>query len=659
MRPISMVFSAALLVPSTAALADPSPSQRVEAAAAPRADARVLRALQSGAESFRVLVGVRDGTPSARALKMSPDPEGEPARRAVRLEAQARLAAEMPAEEVQVRHFYGNFSMLSATVTRAALLTLANRPDVDWIGLDGTKRPLEPASAAQSLIHSDQANASGASGIGQTIAILDTGVDYTVAALGGGGFPNGKVVGGTDTADGDDDPMDCEGHGTSVAAVAASSAGVAPDAKIVAIKVFKSTDATNASCQDTADDSDILAGVDWAVTHRDQFGIRVINLSLGGGFDDTLDHGFCDADVPDYTMAFDAALAAGIAVVVASGNDGTSNALSAPACVSSAISVGAVYSQTAVSQSWLDDKGNVQCTDAPTAPDQIVCFSDSSTNLSLLAPGAFWIVAKKGSGVDVFAGTSASAPAVSGSLALLRQARPGLPAYALVDVLRATGKPINDARNGVTTPRVDALAAVTLPTSEFFSSPQTSPPVPIPDGTGSASASLTVSGATGGVSTLEVIVAIDHPDPQQLRLTLRSPDGTSVVLHDQTGQHEHPINAVYGLTATPQQSLDTLLGHPAAGSWRLVVEDLTADIPSHEGRILNFAVVLTAQESTSTRSLGGRASLRRHTRTLRPRSGSHAATVSGEAASESSESSAPPVLDVPLAAPERAPIPER
>lgn len=593
-RPI--LFAALFLLSTAARTLSAAP--RVSAAQAPRADARVLRALNSGAESVRLILGVRDGTPTAHALRLSPDPAGEPGRRLVRLAAQQRIAEEMPQEEFQVRHFYGSFSLLSGTATRAAALALANRPDVDWITLDGTRKALAPdVQNAQVLIHSDQANALGISGTGQTVAILDTGVDYTVSVMGGGAFPNAKVIGGTDTADKDNDPMDCDGHGTSVAAVAAGPTGVAPDAKIVAVKVFSSKDATNASCTDTANDSDILAGVDWVIANRDAFGIGAINLSLGGGFGDSLDHGYCDADLPSYAAAFDSAVAQGIVVAVAAGNDGTANALAAPACISSAVSVGAVYSQSAASASWLDDKGGVQCTDAPTAPDQIVCFSNSATILSMLAPGAFWVVAKKGTGVNVFAGTSSACPAVAGAVALLRQARPGLSPPALVGILRATGAPITDPRNGVTTPRLDALAAVSFDAVDFF--PFLGTTTSIPDGTGSASASVNISGFSGGIAGLEVWVEIDHPDPQQLRVTLTGPDGTSVVLHDRTGQHEHPINAIYGKTDVPAQSLGAFEGRAPNGVWTLTVEDQVKDTPSLQGRIRNFAVLLQPGEPSA------------------------------------------------------------
>src|SRR5262252_7770668 len=108
MRRLPLTLLLVLLVPATfaraAAYAPISPAE------APRADARVLRELNSGAERFDVILGVRDGTPSARQLRLHPDPAGEPARRFVRLEAQKSLAEQMPSEELSVRHFYASFS---------------------------------------------------------------------------------------------------------------------------------------------------------------------------------------------------------------------------------------------------------------------------------------------------------------------------------------------------------------------------------------------------------------------------------------------------------------------------------------------------------------------------------------------------------------------
>jgi subtilisin-like proprotein convertase family protein len=565
----------------------------VSAGDAPNATPSLLRELGRGADTVPILIGIKDGTPSARALRASPDPEGEPERRVIRLAAQERLAKELTPQRLAVKHYYESFSILAGTATREAAIALASRPDIAWVHLDRRARALQVTpQSSQLLVRSDQTNALGIRGAGQSIAVIDTGVDYTVADLGGAPFPNTKVIGGTDVADKDSDPMDCEGHGTSIAAVAAGPRGVAPDAKIVAIKVFSSKDATNATCQDTAAFSDIIAGINYAITNKTTFAITAINISLGGAFEDSLDHGYCDSEDPDSTAAIDAATAAGIVVVVASGNDALTNQLAVPACVSSAVSVGAVYAESRTRVSWSDGTpSGILCTDQPASPDGIVCFSNSTSDLSLLAPGAFWNVVTKGGGQDSFSGTSPATAAASGAVVLLRQARPDLSPIGLVGVLRSTGKGIADPRNGVVTPRIDTLSAVQLAASGFAVSPATD--VNIPDGSGSATATATVSGFTRPLANVQVWAEIDHPAPAQLRVTLIGPDGTSIVLQDQTGVAEHPINAIYGKTDATAQSLGAFAGKQANGTWTLKVEDLVVGTP---GRIRAFAVTPIALE---------------------------------------------------------------
>lgn len=557
---------------------------------APKADPRLLRALSRGGEEVRVLVGIKDGTPSARQLLLAPDPAGEPKRRVRRLAAQRRLAGELPEREFAPLHFYESFSLMSGRATRDAVARLANHPDVSWVTLDGKKKPLQAApQAAQLLINSDQSNSLGVTGAGQTVAVIDTGVDYSVTALGGGGFPNAKVIAGFDTADEDGDPMDCDGHGTSVAAVAAGPTGVAPDTKIVALKVFAS-ETSGGSCEEEAFDSDIIQGIDWVIVRKAELGVTAINLSLGGDFSDVgagADLGYCDSRVPEYAEPFDAATAAGIVVVAAAGNDGHTGALSNPGCVSSAVSAGAVYSQSQAAQGWSDGGGGILCRDAPVTSDLVVCFSNSNSNLSLLAPGAFWNVVTKGGGADRFAGTSAAAPAVAGAVALVRQVHPTLSASAVVALLRETGKPVADSRNGIVTPRIDTLAATQLALGPFAHFEGAA--VAIPDGFGNAIATVTVSGVARPIASVHAGVQIDHPNPQELRLTLTGPDGTSVLLHDRTGSAQHPINANYGKTDASARSLAPFQGRAANGTWTLTVEDTA---PGTAGRIRSFSVTV-------------------------------------------------------------------
>ncbi len=166
-------------------------------------------------------------------------------------------------------------------------------------------------------------------GKGIVVGIVDTGVDYEDSELGGGGFPNSKVIGGYDFADMDPDPMDTDGHGTHVAGIIAGSKyGVAPDAKIRAYKVFgKNSESTATSL--------IIKGIDQAVKDK----CNIINISIGtvGG-----EGNGSDAE----SVAVRNAVENGVTVVAAAGNWGSrSNVLpfpfGSPASSKYAIGVGA------------------------------------------------------------------------------------------------------------------------------------------------------------------------------------------------------------------------------------------------------------------------------------------------------------------------------
>ncbi len=551
---------------------------------APRADASVLAALNRGDEVLDVIVGVRDDTPPAAASGARSGATGEPARRLRRVAAQRQLVAGMTPGSIAVRREYESFSMLAAKATREGVLALARRSDVRWITVDGVRHAHQVfGQAAQTLIQSDRTNALGFDGAGQAIAVLDTGVDYNIPELGGGGFPNAKVVGGADLGDNDPDPLDCEGHGTSVAAVAAGPMGVAPGAKIVALKI-----SAGAAC-DTAEDSVILAGINWAITNRQTYGIAAINLSFGGVFTDGADHGYCDDAFPQYAAALDSARAAGIVFVASSGNEGLTNSLAVPACLSAAVSVGAVYADSRGDVAWADGGGGTFCEDRSVSADAVVCFSNSAPTLALLAPGAFWQVPTRFGALGYFHGTSASAPAVAGAVALVRQGRPDLSATAVAGLLRTTGKAVADPRNGLLTPRIDTLSAVELSADAF--APFDGAAVPIPDGSGTAVATARIEGFRGTLASVQALVEIEHDDPRQLSLTLTGPDGTSVLLHDHGGAPRRPINAVYGRTFASARSLAAFTGREPNGVWTLTAAD---GAPTVSGRIRNFAIRLVA-----------------------------------------------------------------
>ncbi len=151
------------------------------------------------------------------------------------------------------------------------------------------------------LIGAPEAWNLGYTGSGTYVAVIDTGIDYTHENFGGySTFPNPKIPYGYDFADGDNDPMDHNGHGTHVAGTIAGIGkakfkdkdgnlvplkGVAPDAKIIICKVFS-------DYGPYAYSADIVAAIEYLIQLK-QNGVNVVaaNMSLGSdkGFDDPTD----------------------------------------------------------------------------------------------------------------------------------------------------------------------------------------------------------------------------------------------------------------------------------------------------------------------------------------------------------------------------------
>src|SRR5438477_12996194 len=107
-------------------------------------------------------------------------------------------------------------------------------------------RSTTPWGAIPRLIRQDVATDTfpHVTGAGESIAILDTGIDYTQPFLGGGFGPGFKVEAGYDFVDDDPDPMDTFGHGTNVAGILGASEfefngsryqGIAPDVNLLAL----------------------------------------------------------------------------------------------------------------------------------------------------------------------------------------------------------------------------------------------------------------------------------------------------------------------------------------------------------------------------------------------------------------------------------------
>ncbi|MEM8559636.1 MAG: S8 family serine peptidase, partial [Bacteroidota bacterium] len=355
---------------------------------------------------------------------------------------------------------YKTVPVVALSVTAEGLRFLAASPLVRFVEEDEIVRPNLAESTA--LIGAPAAWSSGYTGAGQAVAVLDTGVDgshpflqgkvvaeacYSGSAGGTSVCPNGQQVQTGPGAGQSCSPgtSGCD-HGTHVAGIAAgkgsSFSGVAPDADIIAVQVFTQFSGFSSCFPGPspcvgAYTSDIIDGLEFVYAQRNTLNVAAANMSLGGGANSSP----CDSD--PRKPIIDNLRSAGIATVIASGNGGNSNGISAPGCISTAISVGST------------DDGSLG-----TGVDAVSSFSNSDTFLDLLAPGRWISSSVPGGGYSNFSGTSMAAPHVAGAWALLKSKKPNATVDEVLNALSNTGVPLRDNRNGVTKPRIQVDAAL-------------------------------------------------------------------------------------------------------------------------------------------------------------------------------------------------------
>ena len=445
-----VAFAMLLLVHGASALAQPAIAPLVP---------QSVRNHAARADWIPVVVEIR--LPAAfRAEALVRDDAGVRAQRREIRAGAARVLRNLPNGAYRVRRQYTTVPLIALDVTSHGLDRLdAARADIVRVMEDELLRTVLAESVP--LVQADQAWAAGYDGTGTTIGILDTGVDGTHPMLAGklvdeacysstvAGVSESVCPNGLDEQIGAGAAVPCSLgdciHGTHVAGIASGDglqanqpfSGVARGARLAAVQVFsKIINPLNcggvAPCAG-AFTSDIIAGLEHVYTIAASRPIAAVNLSLGGGLFDPP----CD-DQP-YKAIIDNLRSIGVATVVASGNSGSTTQISTPACVSSAVSVGAT------------DKS-----------DAVAYFSNVAGTLSLFAPGEAIVSSVPDGSYESLSGTSMAAPHVAGAWALVKQGAPSASVDAVLGALQQTGKPVTDTRLfGTTTiPRIRVFQAL-------------------------------------------------------------------------------------------------------------------------------------------------------------------------------------------------------
>jgi hypothetical protein len=411
--------------------------------------------------SVRAIVGLRVAFTAEGDLGAS----ARGAQRSAIARATADVRQALRGTKRRVVHTYDTVPYVALELSPGALAKLRDSGLAATVDEDRLNRPT--LAQTTQIVEAKEAASLGRDGRGVAVAILDTGVQkahpflrlnsttskvVSEACYSGNNNCPGNT--GSSTAAGSGEPCtyapDACRHGTHVAGIAAGKgttfSGVAKEARIIAIKVFSRFDGP-ANCGVEEDpcalafDSDMIKGLERVFALRNTFTIGAANLSVGGGsFTSNCDGGPFKAPIDNLRSVR-------IPTVIASGNDGFSNAVNSPGCVSTAVTVGATNDS-----------------------DVVATFSNSSSLVDFFAPGVSVNssvptgTGPGGTNFDVFDGTSMATPHVAGAWAIARQMAPTATTTAVQDALTRTGKPVTDtlASPQITRDRIRVFSAAAL-----------------------------------------------------------------------------------------------------------------------------------------------------------------------------------------------------
>ncbi len=356
----------------------------------------------------------------------------------------------------KIKHRMGGIRALHASVPQASLDQLASNPNVQYVSLD---RPISARQASTTSaeyttepINAPLVWAVGIDGTGVGVAVIDSGINPLPDLAVKGHPAASRIVYSQSFVPSEiGQTADLFGHGTHVAGLIAGNgaastgkqfyrafSGVAPNANLINLRVLDENG--------QGSDSAVISAIETAIALKNVYNIKVINLSVGRPVFETY-------KLDPLCQAVEMAWKSGIAVVVAAGNDGRDLSLNkegygtieAPGNDPYAITVGAV--KTMATASLRDDAMASYSSKGPSYIDHIA-------KPDLVAPGnlvsslrfandplalsvdpnysildSFYIIngdAKRSPNYFPLSGTSMSSGVVSGSVALLMQARTSL-----------------------------------------------------------------------------------------------------------------------------------------------------------------------------------------------------------------------------------------
>lgn len=383
-RHLTAIAAAVFLV--IAGLAAPSAAKTEDAEFAPlyMADANGVT------DHYIVVLDVDAGDPAADEMA----------------EAVLRLAEE---HQVDITATYdASVVGFAAVMDETSLAQVRSHSFVKFIEQDKEMERPEPefsASAATNLWGLDRVDQADlpldgqynnpADGSGIDVYVVDTGISPTHQDF------EGRVVGGANFTSGNiNDWDDCNGHGTHVAGtVGGATFGVANGADLFAVRTL--------GCTGSGSTAGIIDGLDWIASNRS--GPSVVNMSLGGGFNNSLN------------SAVSSLTSQGIVVVVAAGNENQAACNVSPASAPSALTVAA------------SDQSDTRAS-----------FSNFGSCVDLFAPGVGITSAAYNSdtGSRTISGTSMASPHVAGAVASYWSQNPSASGASVVATI------LNNASSG-------------------------------------------------------------------------------------------------------------------------------------------------------------------------------------------------------------------